>query len=459
MSEKRKHKWRHAPLLSRNAFYALPIILHALCPSLYALRFTFYVLIFLVAISCQSQNNSTTQITFWAMGAEGEHVQKLMPEFERRYPGVHVKVQMIPWVAAHEKLLTAYAGRSLPDICQLGNTWIPEFTLLNSLEPLDAWLENSEEIKKESYFDGIWQTNSIDAQLFGIPWYVDTRVIFYRKDVLTQAGFPDGPKSWNDWVAASQRIKKQLGSQKGYPNFLPTNEYMPPIVLGMQAGSSLLRDGYRYGDFRGKEFARAFTFYMNFFNQGLAPVGITEITNLYQGFADGYLSMYISGPWNIGEFRRRLPENMQGKWMTAPLPSPDSSGVPGVSLAGGSSLVMFRSSENKEAVWKLIEYMSEPAVQMEFYHLTGDLPARKEAWQDSSLTRDVYIRAFFEQLNHVMPTPPVPEWEQISLKIQQYAEAAARQSMSIEEALAGLDREVDLMLEKRRWMLDRRTNE
>jgi multiple sugar transport system substrate-binding protein len=198
---------------------------------------------------------------------------------------------------------------------------------------------------------------------------------------------------------------------------------------------------------------------MSFFKNQLAPAGITEITNLYQGFAEGYLSMYISGPWNIGEFRRRLPEHMQDKWMTAPLPSPDSSGGPGASLAGGSSLVMFRSSENKVAVWQLIEYLSEPPQQMKFYHLTGDLPARKEAWQDSSLTHDIYIRAFVARLDHVKPTPTVPEWEQSSLKIQQDAEAAARQSMSIDEALAGLDREVDLMLEKRRWMLDRRMHE
>ncbi|MCK4689629.1 MAG: extracellular solute-binding protein [Candidatus Marinimicrobia bacterium] len=67
------------------------------------------------------------------MGAEGEHIQKLMPEFEK-CTGINVKVQSIPWTAAHEKLLTAYAGNSTPDICQLGNTWIPEFVALNAID-------------------------------------------------------------------------------------------------------------------------------------------------------------------------------------------------------------------------------------------------------------------------------------------------------------------------------------
>ena len=52
-------------------------------------------------------------------------------------------------------------------------------------------------------------------------------------------------------------------------------------------------------------------------------------------------AFYVSGPWNIGEFRRRLPRERQGDWATAPLPGPDG---PGVSTAGGSSLVMFKRS-------------------------------------------------------------------------------------------------------------------
>ena len=78
-------------------------------------------------------------VRFWAMGSEGEVVTKLLPEFERAHPGIRVDVQQLPWSAAHEKLLTAFAGDATPDLCQLGNTWIPEFVALQALEPLDAW--------------------------------------------------------------------------------------------------------------------------------------------------------------------------------------------------------------------------------------------------------------------------------------------------------------------------------
>jgi len=149
--------------------------------------------------------------------------------------------------------------------------------------------------------------------------------------------------------------------------------------------------------------------------------------------------------------------NLADKWSTAPLPSKSVEDYPGVSLAGGSSLVVFKSSEHKKEVWKFIEYLSEKETQIEFYKLLYNLPAVKEAWEDSSIANNVYMKAFYEQFNNVIATPKIPEWEQIAFsKVQQYAELAARDAMSMDEALSNLDKDVDLILEKRRWLLSKK---
>ncbi len=412
-------------------------------------------LLFSFFAACEPSAESKITIKFWAMGAEGEHVQKLMPEFYLRHPDIEVKIQGIPWTAAHEKLLTAYAGNSLPDICQLSNTWIPEFHLLNALENLDGWIANASTIKHENYFPGIWATNVIDSAAFGIPWYVDTRLLFYRKDILAKAGYAHPPRTWDEWFEASKRIKQLPGPQEKYAMLLPTNEWTPFIIAGLQSGSRLLKDNNRYGDFSGEKFSTAFSFLMRFYREQLAPVGVTQVTNIYQGISEGFFAMYITGPWNIGEFQRRLPAALQEQWMTAPMPGPDAN-TPGASLAGGSSLVLFKKSQKKSAAWKLIEYLSEAQQQLAFYKITGDLPAIRAAWNDTTFTNNVYIQAFYQQLEHVVPTPMIPEWEQIAQKTQQYAEAASTGHMSSEAALKALDREVDLILEKRRWMMEQK---
>ncbi|MDQ3516965.1 MAG: sugar ABC transporter substrate-binding protein [Gemmatimonadota bacterium] len=411
------------------------------------------------SLSCaDSRASDVVTLRVWAMGREGEVVQELMPAFERDNPGVRVEVQQVPWSAAHEKLLTAHVGDATPDITQLGNTWIPEFVALNALEPLEPYISRSAAVTRADYFPGIWDTNVIDSIVYGVPWYVDTRVIFYRTDILARAGYDKPPASWTTWLEAMRRIKAQAGPDK-YAILLPTNEWPQPVVFALQRGSPLLRDGGRFGAFRDPAFRQAFEFYVGLFREGLAPkVANTQISNVYDEFARGTFAMYITGPWNIGEFRRRLPDSMQGKWATAPLPGPggDSSRV---SLAGGASLALFSASKHKEEAWRLIEYLSAPAQQIRFFHLTGDLPARVSAWRDTSLANDPYARAFYEQLALVVPVPKVPEIEQIVIRITEAVEQAVREDATIDEALLSLERDVNGMLEKRRWMLARRARD
>ena len=399
-----------------------------------------------------SRTDGTTTLRFWAMGAEGEVVAQLARAFEAEQPDIRIDVQQIPWTAAHEKLLTAHVGDASPDIAQLGNTWIAEFEIIGALASLDEFVSRSSQVNRAAFFDGSWDANVVHDTTFGVPWYVDTRVLFYRSDLLAEAGYDSMPVTWSGWRAAMEAMKVRM--QEGqYPLLMPTSEWPPPVILGLQAGSTLLRDDGRHGDFRGDAFRRAFAFYVELFRDGLAPtVSGAEVANLYQEFARGNIAMYISGPWDLGEFANRIPAELQDDWMTAPLPGPDG---PGVSMAGGSSLVIFRSSAHKEEAWRFIEYLSRPEVQLRFYALTGDLPAVRAAWNDSSLAGDRRARAFREQLERVRSLPAVPEWEQIATKVYEYGAFAVRGRMSIDEALSALDRDVDALLEKRRWMLDR----
>jgi multiple sugar transport system substrate-binding protein len=100
----------------------------------------------LAVMACSRTGSSDSTVRFWALGREGEVVQSLVPEFERRNPGIHVRVQQIPWTAAHEKLLTSFVGESTPDAAQLGNTWVPEFAALGALEQLDSAVSHSSSI-------------------------------------------------------------------------------------------------------------------------------------------------------------------------------------------------------------------------------------------------------------------------------------------------------------------------
>src|SRR5579862_3848751 len=146
---------------------------------------------------CGPPTASHRSVTVWAMGREGEVIAKLLPEFQRLHPDIEVRVQQLPWNTAHQKLLTAFAGGATPDLCQLGNSWIPEFAALEALEPLETSVAGSSVVQSADYFPGIWQTNLVEGRLYGVPWYIDTRLLFYRRDLLAQAGFSSPPRTWS----------------------------------------------------------------------------------------------------------------------------------------------------------------------------------------------------------------------------------------------------------------------
>lgn len=405
-----------------------------------------------IVLSACARVDDTTTIRFWAMGREAEVVAELLEDFEREHPGIRVDLQQVPWTAAHEKLLTAFAADGLPDVCQLGNTWIAEFAALDTLEPVQARVDASDVVDQADYFPGIWATNVVDGTLVGVPWYVDTRLLFYRKDLLARAGVDALPQTWAEWEQAMAAVVRDAGPGR-HAVLMPVNEFEPQLSFALQTGDPLLREDDGRGNFRSDGFRKALGFYANVFAQGWAPaVSETQISNVWDEFFRGRFAFYLSGPWNIREFRRRAPPDLEGQWSTMPLPGPDG---PGAGIAGGTSLVLFRSSPNKDAAWALVEFLSRPDIQQRFHAMIGNLPPRRSTWEHPALADDELARAFRDQLERVRPTPQVLEWERIVQEMRLATERVVRGGQSQDAAVTQLDARVDAILEKRRWVRER----
>ncbi|AXI83197.1 extracellular solute-binding protein [Xylella taiwanensis] len=399
-------------------------------------------------VACGHEPSRHT-VRFWAMGREAEVVAGLVRDFEKEYPEIRVDLQSIPMTAAHEKLLTAFAANSLPDVCQLGNTWLSEFALLDTLEPLQPYVAKSNVVMPADYFPGVWDTNIVADILYGVPWYVDTRLLFYRKDILAAAGYSGPLTSWADWERAMAAIKRHVGPDR-YAILMPLNEFEQQLSLALQQDDPLLRDNDNYGNFRSPGFRRVLRFYRNIYEQSWAPkISETQVSNVWYEFFNGNYAFYFSGPWNVREFKLRQPSEMSGKWGTMPLPGPDGLGA---GVAGGSSLVIFKSSQRKQAAWRLVEYLSRPQVQARFHSIIGDLPPRRSTWRFPGLAEDPLAHAFAEQLERVKSTPKVLEWERIVQEMRLITERVVRGGLAEEQAVEQLDRRVDKILAKRRWI-------
>ena len=111
-----------------------------------------------------------------------------------------------------------------------------------------------------------------------------------------------------------------------------------------------------------------------------------------------------------------------------------------------------------EPAFGIAKQRSDGGRMNRFFDLTGDLPARRSAWNASSITAEPHFPAFREQLERVQPLPKVPEWEQIATAMFDRGEAAARGVITVPTALTQLDSRADALLEKRRWILEQRSH-
>ena len=433
----------------------LPALIAACSASRLRWRRWRILLLALLLAGCSGTSADPREVVrFWAMGREGLVAQQLVAGFEREHPGIRVEVQQLPWTAAHAKLLTAVAGGTTPDVSQMGNTWIPEMAALHALSPLDAQIAASRRIRPGDYFKGIWDSNVIDGHVYGVPWYVDTRLLFYRRDLLAAAGFDRPPRTWAEWTRMLAALKARA-APGDYAILLPLNEFEPLLSLALEQPQPLLRDRDQYGNFENPGYRQALRFYLQMFRSGYAPrIDNTQVPNVPAEFGRGHFVFYISGPWMIQEFEQRMPAALRGQWMTAPLPGPDG---PGSGIAGGASLVLFKHAGHKRAAWQLIEYLSQPAIQQQFHALTGDLPPRRSSWALPGIADDPYAQAFRAQLERARAVPRVPEWEEIVNEMQVIAARAAFGRIDVAAATAAMDRRSDAILAKRRWMLRRGT--
>jgi len=376
-----------------------------------------------------SDDPATGTIDVWAMGTEGEMLGDFAKAFQEENPDAEVKVTAVPWEAAHDKLANAIAAGETPDVSLIGTTWMGEFAEAGGLEPTPEGL-----VEEDDFFEGAWNSTVVGDTSYGVPWYVETRVLYYRKDLAEKAGWSEAPQSWEELKQFATDLQKKAGVEYGI-NLQPgqTGSWQSMLPFAWSNGATVTNeDGTEY-TIDSPEMTEALDYYKSFIDEGISgPTRILDPGELESGFAKSTFGAFISGPWHTG-----LVEDAgvsQDEYALAPLPGKDS--APGTSFVGGGDLAVFADSDNKESAWKLVKWLAEPEVQQDFYDAVGDLPAVKESWESGKLADDPQLQVFGEQLENTMSPPAVPTWEQVAAEIDSDIEKAVKGAMPVDEAVS-----------------------
>jgi multiple sugar transport system substrate-binding protein len=343
-------------------------------------------------------------ITLWAQGAEGEKLPDLLKEFEAANPGVKVNVTAIPWDAAHNKYQTAIAGGTTPDVAQMGTTWMADFT--TAFDPTPIGIDTS------GMFEGSKGSTTVKGTSYGVPWYVDTRVIYYRTDLAAQAGYTSPPATWDEFKAMAKALQSKAGAKWGI-NLNPggADSFQSALPFVWSNGTSLMNADTTKWTLDTPQMVDALKYYQSFFTEGIADKSVSTAAGAREAaFVNGSTPMLIDAPAEIGQLDKAGGAGFSSKYSVMRFPKQQSS----TSFVGGSNLVVFKKSKNRDAAWKLVQWLSQPKIQATWYKSTGDLPAVQAAWDDPSLSGDPKLAVFKAQLADVKSPPANTAWTQVS---------------------------------------------
>ena len=340
-------------------------------------------------------------LTIWVMGDSGTNFKKLVAPFTKK-TGISVNVVAIPWGNVGQKLTTAVASGSGPDIVQIGLSNLRTFADAGALMDLTKKTSGFANLTSNKFVDGVaGKATAIKGKIVSVPWIADTRVLFYRTDILSAAGINNPPKTWTELRADAKILTARGAGMYGY--YIPQWDSALPVVLTWGAGGDVINKSGNV-DLDTPAFKSAVDLYTGLYADKSVPSN--SDFDQTQGFISGVTPMLVSGPYLAQAIKSSAP-NLDGKWMVTVLPTDKTN----TSLFAGSNLGIWHNTKRPMGSLKLLDFLSMPATQLRWYSISGDLPTVKAALADPKFKSDPLVKVYSQQLKNAKLLPLISNYE------------------------------------------------
>jgi ABC-type glycerol-3-phosphate transport system substrate-binding protein len=379
-----------------------------------------------------------------SLGAEAQVLVRQLSRFNAQHPGIKVVRRDTPDAADQRHQLYVQwlnAGASDPDILQLDAIWTPEFAAAGWILPLDQFHPDTAAFFPSTILANRWQDT-----LFALPWFVDVGMLYWRTDLVRAP-----PATLAELVRDAKRAKQQHGLQYGLvwqgaryegliTNFL---EY-----LGAYGGKIL--DGGRVVVSSDPGRQALTEMRDEIYRDGIVPSAVLTWHEEESRFAfqNGQSAFMRNWPYAVGLMQDTSQSRVAGRFSVAPMPA-SSGGSPTAAL-GGAQLAINSQTENPQAAWAVIDYLTQPEQMRERARVVGQFPSRVSLYEDGQLEGQLGVPPATARrvIEYAVPRPVTPVYNQLSEILQIYLHRALTRQATPEAALARAQAEMQRLLNR-----------
>jgi multiple sugar transport system substrate-binding protein len=358
------------------------------------------------------------KLNLWVMPNAGFDTQRVMQrelaQFKKENPDYDVKLTVIPWFFAWDRLIAVAKGRynhEPPDVIQIGGTWTTTLAALGALSDLTDYLGD---IERQDIVRPLWNYSyePTRSKAYSLPWFTDTRVLYFRRDVLAELNMaPEEISSWRGLREACERLRDhpKLG-KKFFGLALPGQREgilihdLAPWVWG--AGGTFLSADRHMPQFNKPAALQGIHFFYQMMVDRLIPL-LGRDRLVTGNFFNGQFAFQVSGVWPVDStFEQSHPAYQQEVAENYGVSVFPAGPAGQVTYLGGSNLAITSLSQHPEGAWKLIKFLIDPASQVRHSRRIGMLPSRYSALEKLLTSAPASVADVFRQSLRVARTLP-----------------------------------------------------
>ncbi len=391
------------------------------------------------------------ELTIMSRGAmDADNLRPLLDQFEAQ-EHVRVRLRVLQWDTAWAELLKVALYQRGPDVSEIGTTWLGSFVAMDALRPFTEY-ELTIIGNRNAFIPTVWDSGTLPQPLtdqtavWAIPWWADTRLLYYRRDILNQVGIAE-ETAFQSTEQLAHTLQQLQASGVPIPWVVPTHRSRMTIhnlaSWVWQAGGRFVSKDGRHTLFSQPQARAGIRAYFDLARYLAPPARDLDDTQSDALFCEGRAAVTLSGPWLL---RFASQQVMANTGVTSP---------PGVPFVGGSHLVSWKHAVYQIAATRLIRFLTSRQVQATLAQHAGLLPTRSEVLSSPPFAHDPFYQVVAHSLQRGRSFGSTPLWGLVEDKLNEvfselWADLLSRPDLDLDQAIADrlepLARKLDLTL-------------
>ena len=372
-----------------------------------------------------------------------DDIKAMTTDFEKANPDIKVNLEFVPYEALHDKTIAAAASGGY-DVVLFDVIWPAEYATNGFLQDVTSRI-NKADVPK--IFPGAWTTVMYEGKYYGLPWILDTKYLYYNSEILQKAGIKAPPKTWAELLTQADTIKK-----KGLVKY--------PIVWSWAQAEAAICDyttllaayGGKFLDASGNPAfqtgggLKALEYMVDSTKRGLSNPNSKEYLeeDVRRVFSSGQAAFALN--WTYMYNLAQDPKESKVVGKVGIVPAPGVAGVSTVSAVNGSmGLGITAKSQNPDAAWKYITFLTSQPVQEKYAKLS--LPIWKASYTSPAVTKgqEAVVKAANVSIGAMTTRPTVVRYAEISTVLQKAIQQALLGKMTAKAALEDAAKQVSAL--------------